>query len=627
MNQVAGIVTGPVVLAVAALALGRLMLRGLGFRLYRGEEWALGFVTGAAGLSLLVTLAGAAGQARKGVFVGTTAALAVAALWRTRRGAMKRLPPLAPAWGVFFAVVFAGYLALYFVNALTPETAGGERLGLAFREWRTHRLAGWPDGMRMLFLFAFSFGRHSSAALAHLAFLVALPLTMLCYARRFGFGGSGAFAALAVLAAPAAGAVGTRALDDVALAAVLFALFYVAQLRHEVPARGVAVVGALLAAFALSLRYRVPEVVVLRGPRELALWGTPAGSLLGPVFLLAPLALLALRYPQRRRFVAAAAILGAAGAAGGEARWLIPCLPFTALAMGLAVRNSPGAAPALAVVAALSGWPGVMHLYTAGDAWRLRGFPVAAALRQEPEDQYLNARVPGYALARLVDQFVPERGRTFAFGEVAAAYTTREVVTGGVPGMALEAALDPRRQPGRRIVFRFAARTVRGLRVRGGKAVAEFRVLAGAREVARAPGWRLRAGPDVRAAALAFDNSYVTRWEGAGPGAYLEIDFPAPVKADGIMLEGPREQDTAALVWEGREESGWKALAGAATVEDGVVHGHLREAAVEELKARGIGYVLVRDADAGTEDFRRMSLLWGLAPAVELYDARLYRVE
>jgi hypothetical protein len=251
------------------------------------------------------------------------------------------------------------------------------------------------------------------------------------------------------------------------------------------------------------------------------------------------------------------------------------------------------------------------------------------ALRRVPEEQYLNERLPGYVQARLVQECVPPGARVFAMGEVARAYTTREIVSDAALRDAVLTPLRAELQAARVLYFSFPAGMVRALRVRGARSVTEFRVLAGGREIPRAPGWRLRAHPVPADAGAAFDNSYVTRWTGAGALApYLEVDFPAAVAADSVLLECTREQGAAGLSLEGRmEDGGWRRLAGEPAILDVPPSGHLREAAAEELKARGIGYLLVRNEDEGAVDFRSRSRAWHILREMELYDAVVYRVE
>jgi hypothetical protein len=63
-------------------------------------------------------------------------------------------------------------------------------------------LGGFPQGLEMLYWFAYSVGRHPAAALVHCAYLLALPLLILAYARRAGFIGVGVFGALLTFASP-----------------------------------------------------------------------------------------------------------------------------------------------------------------------------------------------------------------------------------------------------------------------------------------------------------------------------------------------------------------------------------------------------------------------------------------
>ena len=115
--------------------------------------------------------------------------------------------------------------------------------------------ANLSQGIEMLFLHAFVFGRHSAAALVHFSFLVALPLMMLAYEKRFGFPQPGAAGALFFFVSPVVGVDGISAYNDVAVAAILFAIFYLLQIwdRERTPALLVLI--GLLAGFAYAAKY------------------------------------------------------------------------------------------------------------------------------------------------------------------------------------------------------------------------------------------------------------------------------------------------------------------------------------------------------------------------------------
>src|SRR5690242_15512122 len=99
MPAAVSILFGAAFTVSVSMALGALLLRAFRVQLYREEERAIGFVTGAACLSFLIFLLCAAGVARKGVFLAIGGALLAAALWR---GALRRsgkpLPPLPKLW-------------------------------------------------------------------------------------------------------------------------------------------------------------------------------------------------------------------------------------------------------------------------------------------------------------------------------------------------------------------------------------------------------------------------------------------------------------------------------------------------------------------------------------------------
>ena len=99
------------------------------------------------------------------------------------------------------------FLVLYLANAMAPEISpdgATYHLGLVGRYLREHGFvritdnlyAAMPEGVEMLFLFAFAFGKHSAAAMVHFAFFVALVWQVFSYARRRGFPVAGASARL-----------------------------------------------------------------------------------------------------------------------------------------------------------------------------------------------------------------------------------------------------------------------------------------------------------------------------------------------------------------------------------------------------------------------------------------------
>ena len=150
----------------------------------------------------------------------------------------------------------------------------------------------------------------------------------------------------------------------------------------------------------------------------------------GPAFLLLPLCILALRHPHGRRLLLAGAIYAIPACLNTELRFLIPALPFFALALGLAMADSWGALPAVALLQALLCWPAIMDTYCDRIAWRVHGLQWRAALRLEPESEFISSRVGDYALKPAIEGAVPVGGRVFSFAGRAAAYIDRDIVVG-----------------------------------------------------------------------------------------------------------------------------------------------------------------------------------------------------
>lgn len=233
------------------------------------EHDLLAGVTGAALLSLLVFVLCAAHLALIPVFwaVGL-AALALNGMYGARRadGAGDPLPGM---WKWIFGVPFAFYALLYLSNCLAPENSPDGQayhLGLVYQYFRQHgfeRLTtnlygNLSGGMEMLFLFAFSFGRHAAAAALHCCFLFALPLMMFSYGRRIGKPIPGGCAGMIFYLSPLAGIDGVSAYNDVALATAAFATFYLVEIWRD-PEEGkrdaLLIPIGLVAGFCFAIKY------------------------------------------------------------------------------------------------------------------------------------------------------------------------------------------------------------------------------------------------------------------------------------------------------------------------------------------------------------------------------------
>ncbi len=735
MPQAFYILLGAGLAVACSLACGRLIFQRLGLRFHREEELPFALVCGAALLHLVVFTLACLGGARKAVFL----AVAVCLLgWAFRRGAWKRsgrrFPPLPMPWRWALTALYAAYGFLYFTNAMAPEMSpdgSSYHLGLVARYLRDHGFsrittnmyANLTQGIEMLYLFAFAFGRHSSAALVHCAFTLALPLLVLNHARRFGFPVAGAGAAILVLCSPLVGVDGTTAYNDVAVTALVFAVFSLLEIWLAERTQALLIPIGLAAGFCFASKYtaalaipyaglwilwrtwrsRQPVwrplatfaacVLLMAAPwmlknwivvgnplspfanrlfpnpnvrisfeaeylelmrrygdvtdwKEIVLEATTRGQrlagMLGAVFLFAPLGFLALRQREGRRILLAGMLLFSPYFNNIGARFLLPSMPFFALALSMTLARAPAVLPIVAALHAITSWPHVLT-HIAPGAWRLNRIPISAALRLTPEEKFLTERFPAYVTARMVEDFVPAGERVFAFSGVAEAYTTREILVSYQSGYnnmlsdVLWAALFPPAAPTRQTHFHFPAAEVRKIRVwqaasgTGQWSVNEIRALTEVRELPRRPEWRVTAWPNHWDAPLAADNNLTTRWktwEPIRPGMFYELDFGRPELIDGVMLETVNDQAEVQLKLFGfTGKEGWKPLSIEPKHIDLPAVKGMRRAAAEEFRAQGIRYILVNRNDPTDADFRLNAAGYGARKMAERGDTRLYYLE
>lgn len=691
------------------------------------REYPARFVCGGAILSLIVFFLCCLGLAYPGVFLAI-GALALPGL-RRRPGsaAVLQTRKINAFVKVLIVLIVAVYFLIYFVNSMAPEVSpdgSAYHLGLVGHYLREHGFhpitwnlyASLSEGIEMLFLFAFAFGRHSAAAMVHLAFLLALTWQIFWYGKRAGFPLAGACAAVLVFVSPVVGIDGVSAYNDVALAAVAFTLFSMLQLWSDSRNPRLLVAIGILAGFSYGVKYtgclavpyavgfvlwksrRVRDVAVVTGCAVLlmapwlvknwlwvgnplapffnqyfrnpyvtiffekdytqyfrhcdlpSLWQIPKAvtvsaqlqGLLGPVFLLSPLALIALRWREGRHLLLAALVFGATYFSNIGARFLIPPLPFVALPMAMVLASIPGLAMAVVVLHAVLSWPGVIPHYALPGTMHLSKIPWREALRIRDTGHFMRSHLPGYGAVRLIEELTPPDATVFSFRPVPEAYTSRrllieyEAAGNEILGRILRGAFAPGLMPTWRLRFDFHRQPWRALRVTqtaGGKdiwSIHELRILDGNREVARDPRWRLTADPFPWTIQDAFDNSPLTLWrtgEAIHPGMFVQVNFGLAQEADGVLIETSPDQSLIRLKLEGQDAAGqWHTQPAGPAISDAAPPLGLRRAAARELERRGVGYILVFDGEWGADDFRANQDLWGIRQLGVADGGRLYRL-
>jgi hypothetical protein len=378
-------------------------------------------------------------------------------------------------------------------------------------------------------------------------------------------------------------------------------------------------------------------------PMEVTVHGAALNGLLGPVFLLAPLGLLALRFPEGRRVLLAAAFALATYPSNVGTRFLIPALPFVALAMGMAISAWRWAPVGLLAAHAVLSWPNVIPAYSSQWAWRLEKVTWKEALRLRSEDNYIFSHMPSYALTRKLEELVPAGRRILGFGQLPEAYTNREFMVAfqSAEGNGLrDIFLTPlvrERQATRQVRLSVPSARHKAIRVvqnrdeRGGQwSITEMRVFSGAKEILRSPLWQLRAKPTLHEVQKAFDGSYVTRWitdQGRYTGMYVEIDFGQNETVDEVVLQLTPDQPWDSYHVEVPGEDGkWVRLKTELKLVEVTTPLGLRRAAIEELLYRNVQYLVISESDFGAADVTLNRGVWGVEELANVADVKLYRL-
>ena len=714
--------------------MGSVLFARLRISLRRVEQPLLAGITGAAVLSLLVFLLCAANLARIPVFL-VLGLGAVYLGWKsmsrrtatTQAGHARATLPLV--WKCVCGIPFIFYALFYLSNSIAPENSPDGQayhLGLVYRYFRQHgfeRLttnmyANLSQGMEMLFLFAFSFGRHAAAATLHCCFLFALPLLMASYGRRIGRPIAGACAGMMFYLSPVAGVDGVSAYNDVALAAASFATFYLVEIWRDRKEQTLLVPLGLVAGFCFAIKYtgfvaglyalaavlwsmitrresrkRILVALVtvmglaalMAAPWLIKNWvwlGNPVspflnrmfpnpymhvtfedeyrryfrsydlpsfkplfwmvtvtgqlGGQLGPVFLLAPLAILSLRKPEGRRIFVTGLFFLLPYPQNLGARFLIPVLPFVAMGIALAFEFSRSLQAALVISAALLAWPRNIYKYAApAGNWQIAHMPWKAALAIIPQDAYLLEHSGGWVTARMLDQFVPAGKRVWSTSPVAEAYSSTDVLVnyysaeGELIQDILTTPVNEGYQPTWNFRYTFAKQTMTQVRLtqRAGTqhdawSIGEMKFFLGDREVRPGPQWKFNASAFPWDIGLAFDSNPVTRWrswEPAHPGMTVDVDFGAPVTLDRIELHFSHDQPNVDVIIE-------RVGARLEKLEDSPFP-DLRRMATATVKIRGIDYLLVAGDHSLSADIHGDPGRWGLKKLADRGDAWLFQIQ
>jgi hypothetical protein len=736
------ILLGALACAVTSLAVGLGFIRVLRMSLNRVESICLGYTLGAASVSMMTLGLGFVSSARGEVFYVLSVA-ALVLLWRLlpwlRAREHANLSSIPRPFRIVFVATWLVWGTMYFRYALLPETSPDAvtyHLGFVNIWNHAHRIfriedmyAAMPQGIEMLYLFAFSIGRHSSASLIHFSMLMLLPLSMILYGVRFGFPRTVLFAAVLVFVTPVVGWDGSIAYNDVALAVFVFATVYLLQIWRVHKQLPYLLAASFLAGFSFAIKYTgcfvsllvvgvvmwelrreararlsravlitvaaiaiAPTPYLIRNwiwfqnpvaffgnsifpnpyfhvafekgyiqaqahvggvewkdlPRELTIGGPKLPESLGLVYLLAPLALIGLIWAPSRYLMISAFVVGLCYAGNKSARFLIPVLPPLALASAYVLnRLSPRLAASLTglltVCQLVLCWPALIEIIQMPKkpGYRLDDVPWDVALRQVPEERFIDQFVGEYEMARYVDAHVPEGQAVYAFkGGVAQAYTTHFIIDNFRSGLAenfqdlLLTYASSATAGGRQWTAVFPPARVQQLRiVQNGRSehdwlISELRFWHGAELVTPSPGWRANADPNPWDIRDALDGNDATRWSSlapTAPGMHIQV-WPdgAPI-IDRIDVCSPNRQPSSNMDVQIQSDGKW--IHPRSTDWQAVPPIDRRKAVMQNLKKHGVRYFVIEHSDDTEGMFGKDPSAWGMREIASLRNSTLYFIE
>ena len=378
-------------------------------------------------------------------------------------------------------------------------------------------------------------------------------------------------------------------------------------------------------------------------PWELA-FGDGLFGTYGPLLLALPLGLLALRKPAGRLCWAAAVILALPWFANSGGRFLMPSLACAGLALGM-ILPPPAAWAAILLQATLC-WPQVAETWETHPVFRLHDFPIQAALRIEPEAQYLRRHFDEYNVARLIERVTPPDSRTLALLTVANAYLDRDVRVTWQSAEG-ERLLDSLRlasvysgSPAYDWKASWPMESLRALRFRlpagyqGECDISEVQLYSAEYRIFPSPEWIVSAWPNRWEGPLAFDGNIATRWRTWEPvraGMYFEIDMDHVQRLSSAVLISHTPVYRVPLEFYGQTMNGkWQLLSNHAAAEPRSLQ-DLRLEASRALRKAGFRYLLAATGSGGNTPIGNILMghepEWGLERVGEAGRYFLFRVK
>jgi hypothetical protein len=320
----------------------------------------------------------------------------------------------------------------------------------------------------------------------------------------------------------------------------------------------------------------------------------------------------------------------------------MPSVAIAALTLGM-VLPRPAAWAAIALQAVLC-WPQVIDLLETRYGFRLHEFPLRAALRAEPEDNYLSRHGDEFNLARIIESQTPPDAKILALLSVANAYLARDI---RVDWQSAETdnLLDSLRlatTSGEPLYDWKTAWPIASLqrvrfRIRASRPVEcdfdDVDLYSGEDLVYPSPRWSLRVWPNSWEAPLALDGNIATRWRTWEPvreGMYFEIRFDHPQRISSAVVYSHTPALNVPVDVYGMDTSGhWRPL-GPLLAKRRPLN-DLRGDARRAIRHAGFSYLVVPTGSDGAAPIGNAMVGketdWGLELVAQAGPYYLYRVK
>jgi hypothetical protein len=378
-------------------------------------------------------------------------------------------------------------------------------------------------------------------------------------------------------------------------------------------------------------------------PLEVAFNGAKLQGLIGPVFLLLPLALFALTSPLGRRLLFAGLFFLLPYFGNIGTRFLIPAMPFLALALCMVLESWRACLLPVVVLQFLVSWPGITKIY----APLAMGLDVPhwdESLREVSEEWTLRHRLPGFAMAEYIDTHLPLSARLLEFGGLPGSYMRQQVddfyegAQNQKASHLLWMGAYPETRPTERHTFQFSVHQLQCVRIeqtandkREVWQVAEIRFFLNGQEVVADSKWKLSSKPNPGDVRLVFDGNPATMWqswEGLRRGMYLEARFQKPISIDRVEVDSPADQDNVRMIVRGEAAGkGTMTLADESATEHVASPPDFRKKATSALRHMGYTHVVLRSNQFCYPQVHSDPRGWGMTLVAERGEYALFALD